>query len=236
MLIKAIAAALILTAFSARAEDAMDHHDHDDVPYHAFRLETEAGRYRGQVGTAWDLDGWWGGDDHKLWLKSKGEATGGKAEQAEIWAMYSRTIDTFWDGQIGLRQDLSPADRTYAAAGVKGLAPYFLDTELYGLIRQDGGIGARIRQETELLLTNRLIAKPYVEANLNAASDKAAGQGTGLGEIETGLLTRYEVTRRFAPYLDVKYRQKFGQTADFAQQSGEKTSQIHFNLGIRWLF
>jgi copper resistance protein B len=226
---------LFLLSSPSMAQESMDH-DSESTVFHAMRLETDAGRHRGKDTTSWDLDGWIGGDDNKLWVKSLGETVGSKVEQAELWSLYSRNISPFWDAQIGLRQDFNPTDHTYLATGLKGLAPYFFDTEIHVFVRDDGGIGARLRQENELLLTNRLIAKPYAEVNLNAKNDAAANVGTGLTDIQIGLLTRYEFTRFFAPYIDLKYRQKFGSTADYAKRSGEGAEAVTLNFGIRWLF
>ncbi len=58
----------LLAIFLAPAANA-----HDAMPmYHAFRLDMDAGENRDNESIAnWDLDGWIGGDDYKLWLKSE---------------------------------------------------------------------------------------------------------------------------------------------------------------------
>jgi len=214
--------------------------EHGAATYHAIRLETDIGRYHGDNTVSWDLDGWVGGDINKLWLKSEGELRGAKTEKAEVWALYSRNVSTFWDTQIGLRQDFQTAGggkaHTYLAAGVNGLAPYFFETEAHVFVRDDGAISARFRQENEILLTNRLIVKPRLEINLNGKTDKANGLGTGLTDASLGLQTRYEISREIAPYIDVKYEKKFGQTADLARLRGEKPESTTLTAGIRWLF
>ena len=56
-------------------------HDHDATMFHAFRLELDAGESRDNESMAnWNLDGWMGGDDNKLWLKSEGAVVNHKAQ------------------------------------------------------------------------------------------------------------------------------------------------------------
>jgi copper resistance protein B len=93
-----------------------------------------------------------------------------------------------------------------------------------------------LRADYEALLTNRLILRPRLECDANAAEDEAEGLGTGVTDMMADLQLRYEITRGFAPYLALRYDQKFGSTADFARQSGEQTSISSLNLGIRLLF
>jgi len=217
------------------AEPAMNH-DHGGANYHAFRFEADIGQDEGSNVGSWDLDGWYGNDNNKLWLKSEGEIANGDIEHAELWALYSRNIRTFWDAQLGLRQDFEPQSHSYLVAGVNGLAPYFFETEAHLFVRDDGAISAIFRQENDLLLTNRLIAQPYFEANFNGSEDAELGFGNGLSHANIGLQTRYEFSRGFAPYLDIKHERKFGQTADWAKQAGEPIQSTTYNIGIRLVF
>ena len=60
----------------------------------------------GRDGYKWDLQGWYGGDYDKLWLKSEGEGAFGESpEQAEVQALYSRSIDPWFNLQVGVRHD-----------------------------------------------------------------------------------------------------------------------------------
>ena len=230
-------ALFVLPAFG-QAADTMQ--DHAGAVFHAIRLETDLGRDHGQTAASWDLDGWVGGDTGKLWLKSEGDLIGPKTGQAEVWALYSRSVSTFWDTQLGLRHDFRVAGaakgHTYLVAGLSGLAPYVVDTQAHVFLRDDGAISARLRQENEILLTNRLILRPRIEANLNTRGDRIAGLGTGLTDVSLGLQTRYVVTRAFVPYVELKYTRKFGQTADLASQRGEKPESTTLSAGIAWLF
>ncbi len=232
-------AALPVSALAADSEAEKMAHEHGGQTFHAIRLETELGKSRGGHDVAgWDFDGWVGTDTNKLWLKSEGHIEDGDVEDAELWALYSRSISTYWDAQIGLRQDFLPDDtgHTYLTAGFTGLAPYFFETEAHLFLRDDGALSVRLRQENEWLLTNRLILQPYAEANLNARDDSELGLGAGLTHARIGLQTRYEFSRKFAPYIDLSYQQSFGTTADYARARGENTQSTNVKAGIRLLF
>lgn len=215
--------------------------------YHSFTLETDLSSKDGQTTGAWDLDGWTGGDVNKLWLKSEGEIAGGKTQKAELWVLYSRNVARFWDAQIGVRTDLKP-DRpvppgspaakahTYLAVGVNGLAPYFFETGAHLFVRDDGAVSARLRQENQWLITQRLIMKPRLEVNLNGRDDPALGLGDGLTDASIGLQARYEIRRDFAPYVDLTCDRKFGRTADYARLRGEKPTDTRLSVGIHWMF
>ncbi|MCB1680494.1 MAG: copper resistance protein B [Alphaproteobacteria bacterium] len=226
--------ALLISASPAFAEDGM--HDKGPMIFHALTLETDYGVSQHDPIASWDLDGWVGGDINKLWLKSEGEIVRGKTEQAELWALYSRNIATFWDVQAGFRYDFSPRGTPYLALGVQGLAPYYFETEAHLFISDEGDVSARLREENDFLLTQRLILQPYAEVNLYAQDVPEQDIGAGIADGEIGLQTRYEITRQFAPYIDVKYERKFGETSSIAKHNGEDNDDVVGSLGIRLMF
>lgn len=238
MLIKKLMlVALCATTLSTLAAPAFAGDEHGGAVYHAFRLETGVGGTDDGAGLAdWDFDGWIGTDENKLWLKSEGERENGVTHQAEFWAMYSRNIGTFWDAQIGIRHDTQPDSLTYGVIGFEGLAPYFFETEAHLFVSEDGDVSARIRQENEFLITQKLITQPYVEANLFAQDVPELEVGAGLSSAELGLQTRYEFTRAFAPYIDVKYERKFGETSSIAKSNGEDNDAVVGTVGVKWMF
>jgi len=210
---------------------------YESAVYHSFELEASLGSSDNDIGIAdWDFDGWIGTDENKLWLRSEGERENGVASQAEFWAMYSRNIHTFWDLQIGVRYDTQPDPLTYAIIGFAGLAPYFFETEIHFFISNDGDVSARIYQENEFLLTQRLITQPYMEANFYAQDISELEVGAGLANAELGIQLRYELTRSFAPYVDVRYERKFGETSSIAKNHGENNDTVIGTLGIKFLF
>ena len=130
----------------------------------------------------------------------------------------------------------APLSTTYAVLGVEGLAPYFFETEAHLFISDEGDVSARIRQENDFLLTQKLILQPYIEANLYAQDVPELDIGAGLSDAEFGLQTRYEYTRGFAPYVDVRYERKFGETSSIAKSNGEENDAVIGSIGLKLLF
>lgn len=211
-------------------------HAHESQLFHAFRLETDYGGGTDGPVASWDFDGWIGGDYNKLWLKSEGERSDGETEQAEFWALYSRNIATFWDLQAGIRHDMQPQSTNYFVFGIEGLAPYFIETEAHLFISDEGDFTARLRREHDLLITQRLILQPYGEINLSAQDVPEQEIGAGFTEGEIGLQTRYEFTRKFAPYVDFRYERKFGETSSIAKDEGEDNDDFIAAVGLRLMF
>ena len=209
---------------------------HEDTTFHMMRLETDLGDSNvGSYGT-WDLDGWVGGDTEKVWLRSEGDVIDGKTEEAELWALYSRNIATFWDAQVGVRYDWEPVSTTYFVAGFEGLAPYYFETKAHFFLSDDGDLSARLREENDFLLTQRLIAQPYAEINVFAQDVRDQNIGAGLADAQIGLQTRYEITRKFAPYVDVSYERKFGETGRMAEADGQAKDAFIAAVGLQLMF
>lgn len=186
----------------------------------------------------WDGQFWVGTDLDRLWLKSEGTVPrNGKVEDGVHEALYSRAITTYFDLQAGLRYDLdSRPSRGWLALGVQGLAPGFFDLEATAYASDGGHFATRLRASYDQLLTQRLILQPEIEMNLYSKSDPRRSVGSGLADLEVGLRLRYELTRKFAPYVGVTYQDKFGQTASFARSEDEPVNDVRLVLGLRlWL-
>ena len=198
----------------------------------------EAGFADAEDTNVWDAQGWYGGDVHKGWLKTEGEgAQGEPLESAELQLGYGRMIGRFWDLQVGVRHDFRPdPDRTFLAFGVQGLAPYFFEVDAASFISDDGDVSLRIEAEYELLITQRVILQPRFELNAAVQSVPEAGVGSGVNTTETGLRLRYEISRKFAPYIGFEWTQRYGETADFAREERAPTSVNALVVGVRAWF
>ncbi|HUY19372.1 MAG TPA: copper resistance protein B [Candidatus Binataceae bacterium] len=183
----------------------------------------------------WDGEGWLGTDFNRLWIKSEGFYTDrNKVEDGDHELLYDRPITTYFDAQGGLRYDLdSGPQRFWGAFGIEGLAPEFFNFQATAYARDAGHFAARVMGSYDWRLTQLLVAQPECELNFYSKKDPARAIGSGLSEIDTGLRIRYELSRKFAPYVGVAYNQKFGQTADFARQEGEIVRDLRFVFGIR---
>jgi copper resistance protein B len=225
---------LTLAASSiAKAEDDA----HGTQVFDSFRLDVQTGvtRREGSV-QIWDFSGWVGTDENRLWLQSEGERLDGMMEDAEFWALYSRNIATFWDAQIGIRQDVSPHPDTYLTMGFTGLAPYFFETQAHVFISDKGYVSARLREENDLLITQKLITKPYAQIDMSFANDVQQQRGSGVSKAGIGIQTRYEFSRKFAPYFDLRYERAFGNTIGILQQDSETGDDFIASVGLRLIF
>ncbi len=185
---------------------------------------------------AWDVDGWIGGDYERVWLRSEGEVADGDLEDAEAQLYYGWNVDPFWDALVGLRQDFEPTSETYFAASVVGLLPYFLETQGSLFVSTDGDVSLRLEQSFDLLITQKLIAEPHIEANLFAQDVPELGVGAGLSNVELSLQLRYEFVRKFAPYVEVAWSRQVGETARLTRAAGDDPEDTTLRLGLRFWF
>ena len=187
--------------------------------------------------TAWQAQAWLGKDLNKVWFKAEGEVVDNKLEEAEFQLLYSRAIAPYWDAQIGWRHDSKPTpNRDWLAIGVQGLAPYFFETDVALFVGEGGNVGLRTEFEYELLLSQKWILSPEIEANFFSKNDGDVQTGSGLSDLSAGLRLRYEIKREFAPYLGVEWKKSFGTTADYLREHGEDRSDVQWVLGIKAWF
>ena len=187
--------------------------------------------------STWDAQAWLGKDLNKLWIKTEGEVVDGDLEEAEYQFLYSRAIAPFWDAQFGWRHDSKPTpDRDWLAIGIQGVAPYFFETDIAVFVGEKGNVGLRTEFEYELLLSQKWILTPEVEANFFSKNDTELGIGSGLSDVSFGLRLRYEIKREFAPYLGVEWTKQFGETADLIKDEGGDSRDVQWVLGLRAWF
>ena len=208
----------------------------ENMTFHMVRAEIDGAHVDGADVVNWEGEAWIGGDRDKLWLKTEGEVADQETENAEIQALWSRNVADLWDLQAGVRVDLEPLTTTYLALGVQGLAPYQFETEATAFVSEDGDVSARLHQSLDLLFTQRLILEPHVEINVYAQDVPERSIGAGIADVEAGLQLRYEITRKFAPYLDVVYERALGETESLMRDAGEDIEQTSLRAGIRFWF
>lgn len=214
------------------------HASHENA-IHGFLLANrlELRRGGGETGMGWELQGWAGTDLNRLWLRSEGERSEGVTQAAEVEVLFGHSVTPWWDVLLGVRHDpeRGPA-RTYAALGIQGLAPQWIETSATLYYGTGGRAGARLELEYELLFTNRLMLQPLLELTLWSRDDTARGLGSGLSTAEAGLRLRYEFARRFAPYLGVSHARTFGDTRDLRRATALPASETRAVAGVRIWF
>ena len=200
------------------------------------RLEYRA--VSGRDGYAWEAQAWTGGDIDRFVLSTAGEGEfGHKPETFEVSATWRHAIDPFFNLDLGVRHDFHPApQRTYAMAAISGLAPYWIEVDGQLLISNKGDVHARFEAEHDMRLTQKLILQPAAEIDIAMQDVPELGIGGGIEKIELGARLRWQVGRKFAPYLGVHWERKLGRTADFARAAGDKVSGTSLLFGIRTWF
>lgn len=164
---------------------------------------------------AWDMDAWFGRTLTRVWVRSEGERLRGAAERNELTVAWGKGIARWWDVTAGARRDFAPADpQTWAAFGIRGLAPYRFDVAATAFVGEAGRTAFRFESSYEILVTNRLILTPTLELDWHGRTDTTRAVGAGLGSAELGVRLRYEFRRQIAPYVGLTRERRFGRTAD----------------------
>ena len=191
----------------------------------------------------WDVYGWRGGDVHRFWWKSEGRMATAASEGSEFeaQALYGKLISPFFDVQAGMRVDQrlregSDPTRVYVVIGLQGLSPYRFDIEPTLFVSHKGQVSARFTTSLDLLLSQRVILQPRVEANVAVQDDEEIGVGAGWNDAELGIRLRYEVRRRFAPYVGLTWKESFGATHRLSTQEGGDPSHFVIVAGARTFF
>jgi len=186
----------------------------------------------------WEGEAWFGGDIHRLVLKTEGEGVVGEGvDQAELQALYSRAVGPYFNLQAGVRHDFKPhPTRTYATVGFEGLAPYWFEVSGAAFLSDRGDLSGRLEGSYDQRITQRLILQPRAEVNFAAQDIPENDIGSGLVNIELGARLRYEFSRQFAPYIGVSYLRKAGDTARLSRLAGEDVHATSFVAGVRFWF
>lgn len=187
----------------------------------------------GDYATSWEAEGWLGNPIDRLWMKTEGER-GSEGTEGRVEALWSHAWTSFWDGQLGARQDFGQGpNRQWAAFGVQGLAPYWFETQATFYAGEQGRTALRLEASYELLFTQRLVLEPKLELNFYGKDDPQRGVSSGLSDLEAGLRLRYEFSRKFAPYVGVNWTRRYGD----AQAPGAPAlhaRETTWVAGVRW--
>ncbi|KJK14777.1 copper resistance protein B [Pseudomonas sp. NPDC087612] len=214
------------------------HQVHDQQTNWAVTVEQlEYQNFDNSSALKWDANAWIGGDVDRLWLRSEGEREQGVTHKAELQALWGHAISPWWELVGGLRQDFKPATgQTWAAFGIQGTPLYGLELQatLYAGERQQTAL--RLESSYAILLSNRWILEPSLEANFYGRNDATRDQGSGLADSEIGLRLRYEITRGVAPYLGISVNRAYGNNAEQIRDEHGDIGQTRLVAGVRLRF
>lgn len=152
--------------------------------------------------SVWDLQGWYGGDLHKLVWKFEG--SNGDDTEHEVQLLYGRAVSPYFDAQFGIRVADEPTGTDSAlVVGVQGLAPYNIEVDVAAIVDSDGDVELQGEFEHDIRFTERVVLQPRLE--LRAASADAE-------HAALELRLRYELSRRVAPYIGMSWQRQFDES------------------------
>ncbi|ENV23991.1 copper resistance protein B [Acinetobacter nosocomialis] len=181
-----------------------------------------------------------GTDENRLFIEANLDKAESHDPKYDVSALYSRNVAPFWDVQAGVRysedKNNSNSDRVDGVIGVLGLAPYFFETQAYLYGGENNFWGASLEVERDFLLTQKLITQPYLEVDAVFSDDSNYAAKSGLSELKTGIKTRYEITKRIRPFIDVAYQYEKGQKATSLQEATDSEKGWVYGAGIELVF
>ncbi|HDZ15952.1 MAG TPA: copper resistance protein B [Methylophaga aminisulfidivorans] len=191
----------------------------------------------------WDVLAWYGGDIHRVYVKSEGENTqhDGKTtvlESAEV--LYSRLIAPFWElqagvgtrGELGSRKDME----NYAAFSLYGKAPYRFEVDTTLRVNDYGDISMNSEVEYDIRLTQISYLQPRMEVSASLTPADEYDRPRGFNNLQLGLRYRYELSREFAPYIGVYWQTALGNSADILRKNNEDVDTVGVVLGTKFWF
>ena len=232
---------IILTARKRSAPSHDDHlKEHGGQIYQVTKLENawivdEDGK--GKLGTK--LETLIGTDENRLFIEANSEKSESNDPKYAVSALYSRNVAPFWDVQAGVRYSEdrnNNSNRVDGVVGILGLAPYFFETQAYLYGGENNFWGASFDVDRDLLLTQKLITQPYIEADIVLNDNSDFASKTGLAELKTGIKTRYEITKRIRPFVDVAYQYEKGLKETRFQQATDSEKGWLYGAGIEFVF
>lgn len=187
-----------------------------------------------------------GTDENKIFLKAHVNKQESYDTEYDFKLLYSRMISDFWDAQVGTRYRIEKVnhrqhstdteEKLDAVVGIHGMAPYFFETDAYLYLGEDHYSGLSVKTERDLLLTQKLIFKPYIDMDVVFNDDSKYAKRSGLSGITTGLETRYEINKKIMPYIDIAYEYSKGhEETPFQLFSGSESSWL-YGAGVRFKF
>ena len=182
-----------------------------------------------------------GTDENKVFIKIHADQAESQQAEYDAKLLYSRMLSDFWDVQAGLRY-LNNQNREVdqeqvgAVVGIHGLTPYFFETDAYLFVGQDQQVSFTLETERDVLLTQKLIFKPYLDLNVIFSDDSSYAKKSGLSTAQLGLETRYEINKKLMPFVDVAYGYNKGSEETAWQQHSSSNNEWLYGAGIRFKF
>jgi copper resistance protein B len=210
----------------------------DEQSFRSIMIDNlEVSRVEGETVLPYDIEAWFGRTYDRAVLKAEGELEGGDLADARTELLWGHAIAAYWDTQVGVRYDSGAGPyRTWLAAGIEGLAPYRFDLEVTAYVGESSRTALRLDASYDMLINQRLIFQPRLEANFYGKDDVERGLGSGLADVSLGLRLRYEIRRELAPYIGVEWVNQYGGTEDLTRAAGGDSNDTRLTMGLRFWF
>ena len=187
-----------------------------------------------------------GTDENKIFLKAHIDKHESHDAEYDFKMLYSRMISDFWDAQIGARYRVEKVELDHhrkdteekldGVIGLHGMAPYFFETDVYLYAGEDNYSGFSLETERDLLLTQKLILKPYLDLDVVFNDESKYAKKSGLSSATAGLETRYEISKKIMPYVDIAYEYSKGNDATPWQVESSSEKGWLYGAGVRFKF
>lgn len=175
---------------------------------------------------------WYGSDSHRLRLTWDIEHNQQDSHQ-DVSLGWQKPLDSFWNYELGVAYQ---AEQTWLKVNLNGLMPYRFELESNLLLNEKGHSLLSFEGHYDFRLTQQWVLQPSIKANVASHTNIDQLQGKGLTELKTGLRLRYELTRRFAPYVGIQQHDFLTKTADLRRQQNQTNHETTWLAGVRWWF
>jgi len=229
-----------ISKYAPKMENGFGEPVHDNMLFYFFsgdRLEYRS--FDEGEAVLWDFRTWVMSDYNKLYLESEGEWSidDNAFDKAEGRLLYGHAIAPFWDVRGGVRYDFEPGpERAYAVLGILGLAPQWFEVDANLYLSDEGDVSFRIESEYDILLTQRLILQPRLELEVSAQDVPEYSTYAGFTGVEIELRLRYEISRKFAPYIGISWESALGESANRIESGGGDPATTSFVAGVKFWF
>jgi copper resistance protein B len=197
----------------------------------------EVSRVDDETVLPYDIEAWFGRTYDRVVLEAEGDFEDGDLAEARTELLWGHAVAAYWDTQTGIRYDSGEGpNRTWLAAGIEGLAPYWFELEVTAYIGESSRTALRVDASYDMLINQRLILEPSFEANVYGKDDPERGLGSGLSDVAVALRLRYEIRRELAPYIGIERVRQYGETEDMTRAVGGDPSDTRLTIGLRAWF
>ncbi|MDX3893387.1 copper resistance protein B [Pusillimonas sp.] len=191
-------------------------------------------RSRGEEWMAYDAEAWYGGPGGRLVLKADGELAHGKLGDSATQLLWRRAVSGYWSTELGVRLDYGDGmpSRKWLALGIKGLALDRFELDATAYVGAAGRTAVDFSAEYDIPVGRRVSLQPRLEVNVHGKDDERRGIGSGVSDGTVGLRLRYEIASWLRPYIGVEWTGKFGRTAGYAREAGERPRATRYVAGL----